>query len=234
MNEFLIENYFLIIYSSEALAAVIGLFSLRKYKSTVAKYFIFFLIYSVLIDFSGNYTVFIKENGFLYFLKGTIFNTNYLFLTFFWIIVGTIFYLLYFRKIIKTPRLKIILKFAVLLYVPFCLIGLIVFHKSFFEGFVPFIQFLSVFAVFLTVSLYFYEILNSEIILTFYKSLHFYIASTVLIWWLIITPMIFHEIYFSTADWNFVFLKWQIFLFANVFMYLSFSFALLWCKPEND
>lgn len=81
---------------------------------------------------------------------------------------------------------------------------------------------------------YFIEVLKSDKILDFYKSIDFYISATVFIWWLVITPISFYNIYFTTADWNFIILKWQIYLFANIFMYGMFSFALLWCKPQNN
>ena len=76
--------------------------------------------------------------------------------------------------------------------------------------------------------------LQSYKVLNFYNELYFYISSAFLIWYLITTPLIFYQIYFSTADWSFIFLKWQIFLFANVFMYLTFTFALIYCKPEKE
>ena len=77
------------------------------------------------------------------------------------------------------------------------------------------------------------EILLSDTILVFYKSINFYISVAILIWWLIITPIVFFEKYNTTSDWDYVFLKWQIKLFANICMYLTFTFALIFCKPEN-
>ena len=80
---------------------------------------------------------------------------------------------------------------------------------------------------------YFIEILQSEKILIFYKSLNFYISAAIFIWWLIVTPIVFYDIYMSNSDWNFIFLRWQIYLFANIIMYLTFTFALIWYKPEK-
>ncbi|RMZ50932.1 hypothetical protein EB822_06015 [Flavobacteriaceae bacterium PRS1] len=76
--------------------------------------------------------------------------------------------------------------------------------------------------------------LQSETILSFYKSINFYISSTILIWWLVITPLVFFQIYFLNVDWSFIILRWQIYLFMNIFMYSSFTIALIWCKPQND
>src|SRR5690606_27997923 len=107
-------------------------------------------------------------------------------------------------------------------------------YEKLYTGYIPLIHGLSTLAVFFAISLYLYEILNSDCILIFYQSINFYISATVLIWWLITTPLVFYELYFSQADWNFVFLKYQIFLFANVFMYVSFTLALIFCKPQYD
>lgn len=54
--------------------------------------------------------------------------------------------------------------------------------------------------------------LQSETILSFYKSINFYISSTILIWWLVITPLVFFQIYFLNVDWSFIILRWQIYL----------------------
>ena len=88
--------------------------------------------------------------------------------------------------------------------------------------------------IFLCTVFYFFEILQSDNILTFYKLLNFYISTAIFIWWLIITPLVFYDIYNSNYDWNFIFLKWQIYLFANIFMYSTFTFALIFCKPEIE
>ena len=78
------------------------------------------------------------------------------------------------------------------------------------------------------------KIINSQEILFFYKSINFYIAAVILIWWIITTPLMFYNMYFTSSDWTFVLLKREIILLANIFMYSSFTIALLWCKPQND
>ena len=93
---------------------------------------------------------------------------------------------------------------------------------------------LGAFIILLCISFYFIEILNSDKVLNFYKSINFWISITLLIWWLVITPLVFYDIYFSAVDWNFIILKWQIYLMMNIFMYTSFTIALIWCKPENN
>jgi len=234
MNEFLSQNYFLITHSVEFLAAGTGLFFYKKYKSTAVIYFIWFLLYSAILDLTFRYPSFFKFLDIYDVIKGTIFQQNYWFTTIFWVMGSTIFYVLYFQKIIHEIRLKNVLKLTKWLFIILSILFLIIDYKVLYTRYIPIIHIMSTLAVVLAISLYLYEILNSDTILNFYKSINFYISAIVLIWWLITTPLVFYELYFSQADWNFVFLKYQIFLFANVFMYVSFTLALIFCKPQYD
>ena len=84
------------------------------------------------------------------------------------------------------------------------------------------------------VFLYLIQWLQSDKILTFYKSINFYISATLFIWYLITTPIIFYDIYFSREDWAYVILKSSIMLFSIIFMYSTFTIALIFCKPQNN
>ena len=105
---------------------------------------------------------------------------------------------------------------------------------DFFNSSLPIIGILGAIIIFLCAVFYFLEILLSDSILLFYKSINFYISAAIFMWWLIVTPLVFFENYNTTSDWDFVFLKWQIKLFANIFMYLTFTFGLIWCRPQKD
>ncbi|WP_417213529.1 hypothetical protein [Bizionia sp.] len=234
MNEFLSQNYFLITHSVEFLAAGTGLFLYKKYKSTAVIYFIWFLVYSAFVDLISRYPRFFHYLETFDSIENTMFERNYWYITIFWVIASTLFYVFYFQKIIQHPKLKTILKFTKWLFLTASIIILTTQYEKLYISYIPLIQVLSTLTVFLAISLYLYEILNSDTILNFYKSINFYISAIVLIWWLITTPLVFYELYFSQADWNFVFLKYQIFLFANVFMYVSFTLALIFCKPQYD
>ncbi|EGV45025.1 hypothetical protein BZARG_336 [Bizionia argentinensis JUB59] len=234
MKEFLSQNYFLITHTVEFLAAVTGLFFYKKYKSTAVIYFIWFLVYSSLSDLTSRYPRFFHYLEIFDSIENTIFEKNYWYATIFWFIGSTIFYVFYFQKIIHKILLKNFLNFIKWLFIILSILFLIIYFENLYLGTIPIIHIMSTIVVVIATSLYLYEILNSDTILNFYKSINFYISVTVLIWWLITTPLVFYEIYFSTADWNFVFLKYQIFLFANVFMYLSFTLALIFCQPKYD
>lgn len=234
MNDFLLEYYSTITFGVEILAAVTGLILYKKYKLTAAKYFILFLAYLTIFDFIGsNYVKHIFNNGFLSFLEGSVFVKNFWLYTIYWKIGAPIFFAFFYFKILSENLFKIILKYASYGFLFFSLAYVVFNWNDYFIRFFPIISILGALIIFLCTVFYFIEVLQSEKILTFYKSLNFYISAAIFIWWLIITPLVFYDIYNSNSDWNFIFLKWQIYLFANIVMYLTFTFALIWCKPEN-
>ncbi len=238
LEDFFRQNYLLLIYAIEAIAAAVGLLLLKKYKSTVVKYFIYFLVYVVITSIIGGYPTHFEKFEFLSILrdkvKNTIFQQNYWWFTLFWSIGSVMFFSFYYQKILNNRHYIKIIKYVgyIFLFSSICYIAI---HWSdFFISTIPFIKIFGANVMILCIVLYFIEILKSNKILNFYRSLNFYISISLLIWWLVITPLVFYDIYFSTADWSFVILKWQIYLFANIFMYSMFTFALIWCKPENN
>ena len=84
------------------------------------------------------------------------------------------------------------------------------------------------------VLMYLIEVLKSDKVLSIFHSMSFYIGATILLWNLIMVPLTFYDIYFNRSDMEYSILKAFIFLGCNTFMYLTFSFALIWCKPQNN
>jgi len=234
MNEFLLEYNNTITSSIEILAAVTGLLLYKKYKFTAAKYFICFLVYLSLCDFLNSYVHYIYNDGFLSFLKDTVFIWNYWWSTIYWKIGAIMFFVFYYNKILENKIFKTSIKYSGWFFFLFSVVYIIFNWDDYFIRFFPIISILGAIIIFLCTIFYFIEVLLSDKILTFYKSINFYISAAIFIWWLIITPLVFYDIYNSNKDWNFIFLKWQIYLFANIVMYSTFTFALIWCKPQND
>lgn len=234
MDEFLKQNYFLLTYSVEFLAAVTGVFCYKKYKSSAAKYFIFYLVYIFFVDFFGRYPTYFRELNLEYLIKNTVFERNYLWYNILGNLGSMVFFLIFFKRILKTELFKNIYSYTTYFLILISIISIFVGIEQFYQKSSSFISITETISTAIGIFLYLIELLQSQRILYFYKSINFYVSSVFLIWKLIITPLTFYEIYFSTADWNFVFLKYQIYLFSNVFMYLSFTFALIYCKPDND
>ncbi len=238
MDEFLRQNYSILTKTVEIVAAVTGLLMLKKYKHSTVKYFIYFLGYVAIIELIAAYPRYFANYDFLSEYKaafrGTLFEKNYWWYNIFWTIGSALFYAFYFTKIIKTKRFKTVIKYCTAIFLVSVITNSILNFDLFFISSMPFNKTVAAAIILLCTTLYFTEILQSEKILTFYKSINFFISATIFIWFLILTPVVYYNIYFSTADWNFIVLKWQLFLSMNIFMYLTFTFALIWCKPQND
>ena len=234
MEEFLKQYYALITYGVELLAAVTGLLCLKKYKTTAAKYFIYFLVYVFILELLGNYPKALKYIDGAYLIKDTLIETNYWWFNLFGRIGFSLFLSIIFYNILTIKLYKKIIKHTVSILITIAFLYSFLNFQSIFKTSDIVLTFISLSLILTCLVLYFLEMLQSYKVLNFYNELYFYISSAFLIWYLITTPLIFYQIYFSTADWSFIFLKWQIFLFANVFMYLTFTFALIYCKPEKE
>jgi hypothetical protein len=233
MNQFLLENKNTITFSVEILAAVTGLVLYKKYKSTAAKFFIWFLVYLSVCDFIGSYVYYIKD-GFLSFLKETVFVRNFWWSTVTWVIGSILFFVFFYNRILTNLIFKNVVKYCGYFFLIFAVIYISLNWDDYFVRFFPVLDVFGAVIIFLCTVFYFIEVLLSDKILTFYKSLNFYISAAIFIWWLITTPLVFYDIYNSHKDWNFIFLKWEIYLFSNIFMYLTFTFALIFCKPDSE
>lgn len=234
MVEFFRQNYRILTYSTEILAALTGVIFYKKYRFSNAKYFIWFLVYLTICEFLGGYNRYIRDDKFLNFLKGSLIEENYWWFTMFWKIGAILFFSFYYQRILSNPKFKFIIKYISYAFFAFSIIYIIFNWEDYFTKFFPAISIFGAMIIFLCTIFYFIETLQSDKILTFYKSLNFYISITIFIWWLIVTPLVFYDIYMSNRDWNFILLRWQIYLSANIFMYSTFTFALIFCKPEND
>ncbi len=222
----------------EAMAALTGVFFYNHYKNKTEKYFIFFLVGIVICEFIGRYTKYVYPGDVLEFLIGTKFEKNHWWSNIYWVIGAVLFFSFYYRKILNVKIFKSIIKVATFSFLVFSIIYIILNWHLFFKQFFAILDIFGAIVIFLCAVFYFIETLLSEKILTFYRSLNFYISFAIFIWWLIITPLTFYDVYFTYevgkpyTDWDFVFLRWQIFLFANIFMYSTFTFALIFCKPK--
>lgn len=238
LDEFLKHNYTLLTHCVEIIAALTGLLCYKKYEDTNIKYFIWFLVYVVIIELIGSYPNMVRKYDVLnrveVYLQDSYFEKNYWFYTLFWSIGSALFYSYYYQKILNIKTHIRAVRILTSIFIVSSIIYLFLNPQDFFNRSIPFIKIFGAIIILLCAIFYFYEILKSDRLLLFYKSINFFISAIIFIWWLVTTPVLFYQVYHSTADWNFVFLRWQIFLFMNIFMYLTFAFAFIWCEPQND
>ena len=234
MDEFLKNNYSLLTYGVELMAAIIGLIVYKKFKNSHAKYFIWFICAIPLIEFIGGYPWHFEDLGLFHLIEGTVFERNYWWFTIFWTMGSALFYSWYLEKVITNKMYSILLRVS--RYV-FFVISILVIVTNIDEFFIysssPIVLGGTVLII-LSCFLYFLEILTSDKILDFYRSINFYISATLFVWFLITSTILFFDKYFNVMDWDFVLLKWRVFLISNILMYSIFTFALLWSKPEKN
>lgn len=234
MKEFLYEYYSLLTKSFEILALFVGLIVYKKYKNTQVKYFIWFLGWIVLIEFIGTYPKYLRDMGLYHFIKDTIIERNYWWYTVFWTSATTIFYSWFLSQVYESHIFKKIMVFCRYLFVIILLTTIILDFKNFFNFRANHLVLLNFSIILLSSIFYLFELLNSEKLLNSFKSVYFYIAMILFVWWLVTTPLNFFEIYNSDSDWDYVTIKWTIKLIANIFMYLGFALALIFCNSEEN
>jgi hypothetical protein len=234
LEEFLRQNYSLLTRLIVISTAFIGVLNYRKFKTTPVSKFIVFLVFVSFIEIIANYPSYLISLNKYYLLDGTLIKQNYWWYTIAWTMGSALFFSYYLNKVVETKFIKNILQSLFWIMVMTVFIVLIFDYKQVFNSFPVIIEIVSFLVVVFSVIFYFIEVLLSDKILNFYKSIHFYICTAILFWWLVTTPLVFYEVYHSTSDWDYIILKWQIRLFANVVMYLTFSMALIWCKPQNN
>ena len=151
MDEFLGNNYYLITHSVEIIAAITGLFCLRKYKGTAAIYFIYFLVFIALADLFGEYSHFVYEGGLFDFLKGTTIEENNWWYTLFWDIGSILFFTFYFQKILFKENYILTVKIARNIFLYFSLIYIIFNWEVFFYRSFPILYIAGAIIIFLCI-----------------------------------------------------------------------------------
>lgn len=220
------------------LPAVVGVLLYKKYKKTDAKYFIWFCIYVAIVEIIGSYNFLLDKLEPLYFIKsffeGTIFENSKWWYLIFWTLGGALFYAYFFWRLVESKISKKVIKFSAIIYFSFFVLFFIIgFDEITTSAQIP-INVAEAFLIVLSVLVYFLEVLKSDKVLSIFSSIYFYIGAVILLWHLIMTPLTFYELYFNTSDMDYAIMKAVIFLVCNSIMYLTFSFALIWCKPQNN
>jgi len=234
LKEFYLEYYSLLTRILEFIAAITGILYYRKFKNTKVKYFIWFLIWVVIVELIGGYTHYLRDLNLFHYIEGTLFEKNSWWFTLAWTTSSTLFYSWFLGVKLDSLFLKRVLKFSCAIYLAILLWSLIFYFNDFFKARPMPLVIGNVIIILLSSIFYLYEILNTDRILTFYKSIYFYVAAIIFVWWLISTPLSFFDVYNTTSDWDYVVLKWTVRLSVNTFMYLGFAVALIVTRPEYD
>lgn len=193
---------------------------------------VWFLGITLFSEISGWYTYFV-EDGFLDFLKGTLFEKNY-WLVNIYAVLSYLFYINYFKWYLNAKKSILVLNWASILFVTASILELN-FSAGFFERFMPISNILGTLLVFMSIAFYYLELLKSDQILKIHKSLPFYVSVGALLFHLCTTPLFIYSAYYSILiDPSFVSLYRQIIFSSNYFLYSTYILGFLICyRTEN-
>jgi hypothetical protein len=216
----------------EALALITGIYFYNRNKDKNTLYLIRFLSITVFVELLGWYPSFIDANGIFSFLKGTSIETNY------WIyniyhIISALFYISYFKWYLKSKKAVFILNFLSIMFFIGAVLYL-VFSGIFFVAFSPFTLIVGTILIFLSIALYYLELLKSDQILIVHKTLPFYISVGASIFHLCTTPIYIYSLYFSKEDLNFLKVYLWINYSSNLILYTIFILGFLICSKRKN
>jgi len=212
----------------ELIAAITGSIYFYKYKNTHLKYLLFLLWYIVFTEFFGDY---IKEKEILIVkdVNGVIYNlwiVNLLYIIFFPVI-----YYIYF-KVIENSKFKLWIKIFMVSYIFISIINWIFIQSFILEwSELPYIAG-SLFVI-ITVIFYFIELLTSDKIVIFHRTLLFWISVGLLLFHAGTIPFSIkingYALIHDNDIGNNIFLIMYI---LAIVMYSIFSFGFIWSKKE--
>lgn len=223
MYSFLTINFF------ELLAAMAGSLYLKSNNKIEVKIFVWFLWFSFINELVfGWLPSFVRDYDTFAFLKDTIFEFN-LWIYNVVIIVKFIIYSIFFYSFIPNNFTRKILKYGVVLFVLYSIIYLITTKSLFISVSAP-TYILGSFFLLLIVLIYFIEVLKSEEILNFKRTLPFYIAIGALVFHLTVTPLFIYLKFYRSKNASFVEIYQIILTAANIFMYTCYTLGFIICS----
>lgn len=222
----------LLINFFELVAFLVGIYYYRKNKSQPTFYLVWFLGITVFSELFSWYAYFVKT-GFLHFLKDTPFETNYWWANIY-SLLSYLFYINYFKWYLSSKKSISILNIASIVFLVVSLFE-IIFSSGFFTRFMSISNILGTLFVFLSISVYYLELLKSDQILQVQRTLPFYVSIGALIFHLSSTPLFIYSSYYSNSiDPGFVRLYRLIIFGINFLLYSIYIAGFLICLRTKD
>ena len=224
-----------LIHSIELIAAIAGLFYIKKYRDDkLSRYFVLFLWFTVIIEKIGLIRRFIHKVDSLIHLKGTFLGESNYWLYNPYLIISVVFYIRYLSLNIQSGKFRFTLNLLSILYFVSSIISFLIVDDLFLGSYSAYGFIVGSVLILLSVSLYFYEVLQSDIILNFSKYFPFYVAIGVLVFHLSVTPLFIYSKYYSASkNPEFVKVYTNILMIANIFMYTCYTIGFVICFRKN-
>lgn len=218
----------------ELVAALAGSYYLLKAQHIkYTKYIVWLLWLTFAIEVLGSYAPIAYFTDYETFgqVKDTPFSDNYwLYNIFMPVHYGV--YIYYFRALLKNSIWRVILMWALSIFV-LSSIGYLLFTEVFF---IKFSQFTNIFGSLLltfTIVLFYLELLRSELLLKLKFFMPFYISVGAIIFHLCVTPVDLFSEYFSRENKIFIDLRVNVLLYANIFLYSLYTIGFLVCSRKK-
>ncbi len=224
----------IIINVFEVVAAVVGTVYISKYREDyLSRYFVYFLWFTVFVELVFGWLpaaiYFFKAFSFL---KDTIFKHNA------WAyniydLISFSFYLFFFLRLIEKKKFRKIGYSVVYVFLGYAILGVLFSDFSFWLD--PMVNsVIGTFLLLLCVIMYYFQLLLSNSILNFYKSIPFYVSVGALVFHLTINPLFIYENYYkSELNPEFVYVNRIILTLINIFMYTCYIIGFIICLRRN-
>lgn len=213
----------------ELIAALSGSYFYLKTSNKLIQPFVWYLWVVVFVETFGMYGFFLLnnyDNEIFISIKNSVWCTN-TWLYNIYEIISVILFGIYFRNILDRKLDKTIVEVSVIVYSIFTFAYFIITDRFFIKS-IPYNFLLQTFLVFTYVMLYYRQLLKSDDILIFYKSVFFYINSGLMLWFLVISPLFIFDTYLYAVNENFVEFRKTYLFIANLLLYSCYTFGFLY------
>ena len=222
-----------IVKVTEVLAAIFGTrYILLHKKNRPVKYLVYFLWFTVFIEIITYLPILIKTHGYFPNLKSTIWANNQ------WVfniydIISFSFYIYFFLTQLKIKRKKYTIYASI---ISFTVISVLYLLNSdvFFQQAAAFNMIVGASVIFILIGVYWYQLLISNDILHFYRTITFYIACGILPFLLATVPLFIFSSYYDTSiSPVFVNIHNIVLMISNIYLYIIYSVGFIICYKRS-
>jgi len=193
---------------------------------------VLFLWITLLVELMGYYAgiAHFTEYKYFAFVKGTLFQSNY------WLfncytVLSFSFFIYYFRSFLRAASWRLLLAGFLVFFIVSSILSFFI-TDTFFTSYSQFVSLVGTLLLAISIVLFYFELLRSDILLQLKRFLPLYISVGVLVFNLCITPVDIFSEYFKNNTFL-VELKVYVYLYANIFMYTSFIIGFIVCSKKK-
>lgn len=224
------------VYFLELTAALAGSYYLKKVGNvkTDAKVLVYYLWLVVFVESVGFYPVYAYFTNYetLSFIKDTPWERNYWWYNSYHLVKFAALYYYFILQLTSRTKRKIFTYISIVYLC--CSILYLIFSGEFFYQYSTFDAIVGTLLLVILIFFYFFDLLQSEKVLDFYKTLPFYVSIGILVWQVVVTPLFIYSLYFTTRSPEFVELNAIVLQLTNFFLYGVLIAGFLICSSKRN